>query len=564
MSKNAWILFRGSVIFVSGFVFLIFPAWPSLAQEATAGPFTKLFSWQLTLIDIAVLVLASAATATLASYEFAKEKVSVFDVPTMPKYTVGRFTYRYFNSLYVAIVFLLFVIVMERYESLRQLLISQYDLFNKLPGGGGVMTISVGSVALIVALHYLRLPNSQIGPAWFLHRLRLALHKRARIPEDAQALAKQFLSDDQAVFEVPTDRIDSVVNHPQVHAVTEPEFHAARNTIDYQWAIISYLYVTGLDYETTPPYSSFVSNQASLWPQIKSDYADLEPLVDIVKGGRGDPALEQNTREKINNLRRSLGIFQACLHLFAAENDPERISRLQSIGLKQSAVFFVINRTLVAKFLIFIICGIAIPPLAFGTYAYLANSVVFNEFGDPLLIFTWLAVGVPMYVSPIIMVMALKRFMATSWPIRLATAPDKNDPTSRHQTEFKFDIYVLVSALSFAISCVPLLVYKVISGVPISLFWTLGPTAAAICLAVLIDFDVVYSETANSDRKFRAKVLAGRAIGLAILLGGITSWLTIALTSASPAHFTVYASTAAFIGAMIGIQSDFHRNIRKV
>lgn len=546
-----------------GLIVLIATASSGQAQEI-AGPFERFLGFQLEAVDALVVVLASAATIMIASYEFARDRVTILDVPTMPKYTVSRTTYWSFNVLYVAIVFLVFVVVMERYETLRQLLIAQDDLFAQLPSGDGVLTISIGSVALVAAFHYLHLPRSQIGPSWLLFQLRRGLHKRARIPEEAQALANEFLSDSPTVFTVPDDRIEAVVDHPRTHSVAAADFGAGRKTIDYQWAVVSYLYMIGADCRAAPPFSSFVSNDASLWSTIEVAYAQLAPRVATVKSGGGDEAMQIDIREKISSLRVTLGIFHACLNLFAISNDAERAARLKDIGLKHHAVFFIVGRNLVSKFLVFIVCGIAVPPLAFGLFSRLTGDESFKAFAEPALLAKWVLLGTPMYLLPIAMVLVLKRLMRASWPIRATRASVEDDPTSRHRADFKWDIYLLVFVLSFAIAALPLIVNGMVFGSQASLYFALAPASAATSLAVLIDFDVVDRGRDEGGHEFRRWVLATRAAGFAVLLGGIVSWLASTLTDASIPNLVVYAVTAAFMGVMIGLRTDFDRNVRVV
>jgi hypothetical protein len=168
-----------------------------------------------------------------------------------------------------------------------------------------------------------------------------------------------------------------------------------------------------------------------------------------------------------------------------------------------------------------------------------------------------------MYFLPIAMVMGLKRLLRTSWPIRAPRASVEDDPACRHRADFKWDIYLIVFASSFGVACLPLLAYDALIA-PASMYFALAPAATATCLAVLIDVDVVDWGNAPARRRPRTWVLTARAIGLAGLLGGLISWLAAELTEAPVASLVVYAVTAAFMGIMIGIRSDFDRNVRVV
>lgn len=534
------------------------------AVRAQVGPFEKFVGGQLSPTDMAVVALAIAVTVAIAAYEFARDEVTVLQAPTMPKYTVPWTTYLSFSAIYVAIIVMIFGVVMEKYEVLRQLMIPHFGFVENLPDGNDILTISVGSVVLIAAFHYLHIPNTHIGPSWLLFRLRRLLHRRARIPEEAQVLARHFLSDDPALFTVPPERHEEVAAHPRVSAVTPADFRAAQESIDYQWAVVSYLYTIGTSYETLAPYSSFISNEASRWPEIVQAYDRLSERVALVKSGTGDAVTQREVHETVQKLRTNLSIFHACLHLFAISNEAERAARLKAIGLRQHAIFFLISRSLLSKLLVFIICGIAAPPLAFGLFAMLTGSETFRQFAEPALIVKWVLFGAPMYLLPIAMVLGMKRLMRTAWPIRATRHCVSENPRLRRQADFKWDIYLLIFGLSCGVGALVLLVYNLTVG-PAPYYFALAPAATATSLAVLIDCDVVDRGSAQPvNRPYRSQVLLARAAGLAILLGGIISYLAATLTDASVASLTVYAVTAAFMGVMIGMQTDFHRNVRIV
>ena len=535
-----------------------------IAQQAAPGPFEKLMDAQLGPVEILIILIASLTTMVIATREFASGQVTVLDLPTMPKYTVPRLSFWSFCLLYVIIVFALFIVVMERYGVLRQLLIGQNDAFAALPSGADVLTISVGSVAVIVVLHYLRIPNTQIGPSWLLFMLRQALHKRARIPDEAQALAAQLLSDNPRTFTVPRERIGEVLNTSGVRSVSAGDFEANRSSVDYQWAIVSYFYSAGRQVESVPPYSSFVSNSASLWPDIVSSYNELANWVTIIKQGGSDDATQNDVRRKINELRVKLSIFLACLHLFAISDDALRAEKLKGIGLHYHAVFFVLDRNTLAKFALAIVGGIAGPPLAFGLYAVITGSSDYAGFAQPRLIGIWIGFGLPMYLLPIAMVMIMKRLMRASWPIRTTHEAVGNDPAWRHRADFKLDIYILIFGLALVVAAVPLLAYNRIMGDAASLWFTLAPAATAVSLAVLIDFDVVDHGSARPRARVRPQTVVLRAACFAVLLGGIVSYLTATLTDEPIPTLVVYAVTAAFIGIMIGMRTDFNRNIRVI
>lgn len=546
-----------------GVFVLISTVSPSYASEEV-GVITKLFALELRPLDYIVVVLACAATLLIASYEFSRGEVTVLNFPTMPKYTVSQRTYQYFSAFYTAVVIFLLVVVMEYYTSLRQLLISISGEFDKLPSGDNVLLISIGSVAVVGALHYLRIPNSEIGPSWFLFRFRRFLHRRARIPDEAEALANLFLSNDKDVFEVPAKAVNAVCENEDVRLVDKGDFTADHNSPNYQWAIISYLYMIGLDRENTPPYSSFSSNQASQWSRTKKAYRDLAPAIEAVKQGDATPENEKIIRENLKKLRSDLSIFHACMHLFAVKNDPDRISELQEIGLKQSAVFFVFDRTLIAKTLIFIAAGIAGPPLLLGMAAKVLAFPAFQAFAEPGRIMIWMAIGLPMYAMPIVLVMLLKQFMTTSWPIRLIVDENEEDEEKRQRATFKYDIYVMIFALSYVLGSVPLLAFEKLYGLPVSTLWALPPSLTAVTLAVLIDLDVVQNGGTAGQRNYPRWVLVVRAVGLGALLGFVIGWLATTIIPATSAQIWTYIGTAFVMGGLIGIHSRFRRNIRTV
>lgn len=546
------------------FLFVVAQTAPSRAQEMVAGPFEKLFTSQLGAIEIVIIILASVTTIAIATREFANGQVTVMDVPTMPKYTVPRLTFWSFCLLYVAIVFALFVVVMERYELLRQILIDQNASFEALPSGADVLTISIGSVAVVVVLHYLKIPNTQIGPSWLLFMLRCGLHKRARIPEEAQTLASEFLSDNPAVFAVPENRIQEVLDCLKVKSVAAADFGASPKSVDYQWAVVSYFYAAGLHIETVPPYSSFISNSASLWLEIVKNYDDLAARVAVTKIGGGDEVMQRDVRQKVDALRLKLSIFHACLHLFACSDDASRAEKLKEMGLRSQAIFFVLDSNTLAKFGLAIVAGIAVPPLAFGAYALITGSPEYAAFAQPALIGRWIVYGAPMYLLPIAMVMVMKRLMRTSWPIRAVCASVGKGSSRQHRADFKWDIYILIFVLSLGIAAIPLLIYNRFENGSASLWFALAPAFTAASLAVLIDFDVVDYGKPTSRRKFRPGVVVARATGFAVLLGGIVSWLTATISDQPVPTLVVYAVTAAFIGIMIGTRTDFDRNIRVV
>ena len=66
-----------------GLIVLIATASSGQAQEI-AGPFERFLGFQLEAVDALVVVLACAATIMIASYEFARDRVTILDVPTMP------------------------------------------------------------------------------------------------------------------------------------------------------------------------------------------------------------------------------------------------------------------------------------------------------------------------------------------------------------------------------------------------------------------------------------------------------------------------------------------------
>lgn len=563
--------YRTSIVSLLALAVALADISPGLAVEREGGaqvegtsPITSLLAWQLNAMELLAIVVCASAVILLASYAFASEKVTIFEIPTMPKYTVSWLTYRSFTFLYVVIVLAIFVLVIENYGLVRAWLVSLNEAFATLPEGGNVFAASVGAVAVVAALHYMKLPNSQIGPSWFLYQLRRLLHWRARIPETAQFLAGKFLSDETSVFEVPAAKqVDTVERFP---SVAPADFGADKITIDYKWAMVTYLYKIGVDYSTSAPYSSFAANRASLWSEIQRDYQNLQFRVQTAKRGDGDDAFEGGVREDIDKLRRNLSIFHACMHLFAAQNDVERLTTLKALGVKDQCIFFVFNRNLAAKFLVFIACGIAAPPLVFGIGSLITGMGPFGPYAEPAMILTWVLVGTPMYILPIVLVMLMKRFMAASWPIRATFESVKDDPASHHRADFKFDIYIFIFLVSFGLASIPLLIHNASFQQAVSLWWALTPAAAAVALAVLIDVDVVDGGGPSGfSCAPRRKVVTQRAIGFGVLLGGLVTYLMSTIIDDAPtSQLVLVGLTGASMGIMIGIRSDFNENAKTV
>ncbi|MGJ3259604.1 MAG: hypothetical protein ACFE0S_08375 [Rhodospirillales bacterium] len=499
---------------------------------------------------------------SVAFYEFAKGEVSVIDVPTMPKYTTPQLTYNCFKCLYAAIIFLLFMVIVEKYGVLRGLLVdANAETFGFLPEGTDIIAVSIGAIALVLIFHYVRLPNSEFGPSWFLLRLRTALHNRARIPVEAQILADRIFSDNPSIFSVPLTRFNAMKERLAKQDVTAADFSSNRETIDYQWAVVSYLYLIGEDFKTKTPYSSFVRNEPSMWPEIEREYRDLKPNVRSIKIGGTNQEFQNTLREKLSSLRKKLSAFHACAHLFAINDDAERTAVLRKIGVLGFASrrsFFIIDRSEVAKFSAFIFLGIALPPLAFGGYGLAAEDETFRVFAKPGVIAQWVGYGLPMYFLPILMVLLLKRNMALLWPIRVVKDGDDNDPSARNAKQFKYEVYILIFILSFVIASAPLLVYEILEG-PVSLYFALTPAATAVCLAVLIDMDVVDGKQSPAPSRVRHWVDRGmRGILFAAVLGGLFSWLLGSLNPDIPtSQFVIYAVTAACMGLSIGSFSKF-------
>jgi hypothetical protein len=346
--------------------------------------------------------------------------------------------------------------------------------------------------------------------------------------------------------------ITEVLAAPTVTAVAAGDFKLNRNTVEYKWAHISYLFFRALDFAERQSYESLFGDDMLRWESIRADYTVESGRVAAWKSAVPAPHYTETLEliGTLDDLTQRLYRLLACVAVFGNGDAQATQSFVRDVTRALPAAVAVKDLTpylllFIASILVTILVGREVSVALYHGLIGPADDIV--QF-DAAKMSWWSSVSILLYMLPVALMFAFRCRFKRRFPFDV----------SRY-----WNLYIAFAALAFAIAALTLptisglarfdlgsLAYW--SGVQREIPWCILP-------GLLCGYVAYQMDTPVRPRETRREILqAGLArFGVSVTVGVLVLGWAVLFTGVSASQGFVIVVTGALLVGVLGAMSRF-------
>ncbi|MGD8591665.1 MAG: PilZ domain-containing protein [Gammaproteobacteria bacterium] len=354
--------------------------------------------------------------------------------PALPVYMTDRSRYKFYCFVFIAITEIIFLLLTRVLSSLAP------TLFDGIQSTEALTPIIAASLIVgVIQLNKVDKLNSIKWVKPFIDMFKINLHMTAKIPKKGQQVYSCLLSQDLDPHSPVVKKIiEATLNNPlflekdetgQAYRpdLCESDFSNNRLSIQSKWARLSYLIYCVEQWETEEKYNNSLQQSTLQWATIHHQYKELVPKIVEYKQGAFDEKQQTDLNEKIELLSLKTYRLISCLLFISCNNREQPCTVLRDLGFTIFPEKYIsISLNAIAKvagaiFLAILVGAFVAGCLSFflGAKSWLPDEDIINA----TKILKWVAYGVPMHLTPVIIILFAKKILSELdyWPIARPT-----------------------------------------------------------------------------------------------------------------------------------------------
>jgi len=347
--------------------------------------------------------------------------------------------------------------------------------------------------------------------------------------------------------------IAEVLTAPAVTAVGAGDFKLNRNTVEYKWAHISYLFFRALDFAERSSYESLFGDDMLRWESIRTDYATVANRVGDWKSSKEPPHYTETLEliGTLEDLTQRLYRLLACVAVFGNGDEQATRSFIRDVtrALPAPAVRDLTPYLLlyIASILVTILVGREVSVALYHGLVGPAPDIL--QF-DAVKMSWWSSVSILLYMLPIALMFLFRYHLKRTFPF------DK----ARY-----WNLYVGFAALAFAIAVLTLPTISSTAAVHFDLgsaaYWTGVQHAVpwGILPGLLCGYVAYQMDTPVPPRETQRQILAAalQRFGLSVAVGVLVLGWAVMFTGTTPSQGFVIVVTGSLLVGVLGSMSRF-------
>jgi hypothetical protein len=385
-------------------MFNFFTTESALAVGSSANDQASNLYWA----HMAVLIFGLIFCGVLAARAFGRS-IPLADMPTFPRYMIGRRQYQLGCGCFVALSMLIFFLLVYLNKELMPVLdVFDHDLYTKIePYVKGESTPYFFIIVLVASI-FLTLLHRE-GEWNLVLMLRDLIQSCIRIPN----LVRKIVNSTKYELNVPIELRHSIVSDSMTPHVHLEDFTKDRRTIDRQWAELSYIRWWLEQRRLEGSEATFFDETSFNWKELVKEYDACSYKFGIGRSEEVPPGYFNIVAQDIDNLRTKFARLAACYLVFNNGYESSLLNQARSFGidiapmtsenpLSYSIVYLA---TVFAAVYLGVYCSAIIFDLLQGQSLPVALQ---NQ--NPYLVERWVAYAAANYGGAIILVLSIRYF----------------------------------------------------------------------------------------------------------------------------------------------------------